>query len=55
MKGRIVFVSILFSSIIMLCSGILYIKNSGNNTDDIRRQQIVAVNELEQLDRKSVV
>ena len=49
MKGRIVFVSILFSSIIMLCSGILYIKNSGNNTDDIRRQQIVAVNELEQL------
>lgn len=49
MKVRIIFVSILFSSVIMLYAGILYIRNSKNNTEDIRLQQIVAVNELEQL------
>lgn len=49
MKGRIIFISILFSSFIMLYAGILYIINSQDNTEDIGQQQIVAVNELEQL------
>lgn len=49
MKGRIIFISILFSSVIMLYAGILYIISSQDNTEDIGREQIVAVNELEQL------
>lgn len=49
MKSRIIFISILFSSVIMLYAGILYTRNSQDNTSDIGRQQIVAVNELEQL------
>lgn len=49
MKGRLISISILFSIGIMLCTCFFYLQSRPKNGDEIKAQQILAVNELEQL------
>ncbi len=50
MKRRLIFISILFSIAVILSVSIFFVRSRNeNDKDDIRSQQILAVNELEQL------
>jgi len=49
MKGRLISISILFSIGIMLCTCFFYLQSRWKNGAEIKAQQILAVNELEQL------
>lgn len=52
MKRRLVSISIMFSILILLSAGLLYIRSWQRDSADIRSRQIVAVNELEQLAKR---
>ena len=49
MKSRLISVSLFFSMIIMVFSGLFYMGSRREDVQDIKLGQIVAVNELEQL------
>lgn len=49
MKGRLISISILLSIGIMLCTCFFYLQSRWKNGAEIKAQQILAVNELEQL------
>lgn len=49
MKRKIIFIAGLFMVVLFASAGALYFLTAPKNTEDIREQQIVAVNEIEQL------
>lgn len=49
MKGRLISVTALFSALMMIFTGLLYFTEKQADTQDLRAEQIVALNEIEQL------
>lgn len=49
MKGRVVSLAVLFSSLIIIVTGILYFSERQTNSQDKKSEQLVIINEIEQL------
>ncbi len=49
MKGRLISVTALFSALMIIFTGLLYFTEKQADTQDLRAEQIVALNEIEQL------
>ena len=49
MKGRLVSVAAMFSALIIIAAGILYFTGKQESAQEIKSEQLVAVNEIEQL------
>lgn len=49
MKGRLISVTALFSMLVIIAAGIFFLAGKRENSQDIKSEQIVAVNEIEQL------
>lgn len=49
MKNRLIFITFLFSILILVITGILYFSGKQTNSQDNKAKQLVAINEIEQL------